>query len=136
MITVTAYQPSYFDHLVMLHETQGSHISHNLEPSWLPEIGYVATEGSIIVAIGFLRRVEGGYAQIDTLVTNADLEPLMRHEGISAVVDELILKARVLELKGIICHTSDEGILKRARAIGFKSIPQTIIGLTLVPDRV
>jgi len=61
------------------------------------------------VPAGFLRRVEPCYAQIDTLVSNAYCGSIMRHEGISKVVDALLADAKRLKLKGIIAHTADKG---------------------------
>lgn len=130
MIKVTHYQNDYFDHLVALHESQDSDFAQMLEPSMLPDIGYVAYEGSIVVAMGFLRIVEGGYGQIDTLVTNGDLSPTLRHNGVSEVVNYLIAKARIMKLKGLICLTNDEGILSRANSLGFHNTNQTAIALS------
>lgn len=131
MVQVTRYQTGFFDHLMALHESQKSPLVSMLEPEMLPEIGYIAFEGSIMIAAGFLRVVEGGYGQIDTLVTNGDLDRDMRHEGVSRVVDSLIIKAKAMKLIGLICLTADEGILKRAYELGFHNTNQTAIGLSL-----
>ncbi len=104
---------------------------HNIQYKTLPKIGYVATLGKQPIAVGFLRRVEPCFAQIDTLATNAYAGSILRHEGISKVVDALINEAKSLKLKGIIAHTQDSGTLVRAKAIGFHVVPQTIIALSL-----
>lgn len=83
------------------------------------------------IACGFLRRLEGGFAQIDTLTSNKHFGSKIRHEGIVVVVDALILEAKRLKLTGILALTSDQGILDRAKALGFHDIPQYVIGLKL-----
>lgn len=100
-------------------------------PETLPQIGYIATEGSIVVASGFLRQVEGRMALLDTLSTNKDCSPEMRHEGISAVVDALISRANQLELRYFLAFTVDDGIVKRAFDLGFNITNQRLIVLDL-----
>ncbi len=97
----------------------------------LPKVGYIAFMGDHPIAAGFLRRVEGGYAQLDTLVSNAQFGSQIRHEGIKKVVDSLIDEAKVLKLAGIIAFTADVGTLSRAEAIGFHVVKQSIIALRL-----
>lgn len=126
MIVVSAYQPSFYDHVAYLHESNSSELLETL-----PQIGYVATEGSIVVAAGFLRQVEGNMALLDTLATNKDCSPDMRHEGIAAVVDALISNAKQLELKYFMAFTVDDGIIKRAFDLGFAITNQRLIILDL-----
>lgn len=115
----------------MLHETNEISDTTFLNPDTLPKIGFIATEGAIPVCIGFLRMLEGGYAQIDTLVTNRDLTSHIRHEGISIVVNELLNKAKSLNLKGIISFTTSKDIIDRAQTLGFKQSNQQVIVLDL-----
>lgn len=102
----------------------------------LPAIGYIAMQSGFPVAAGFLRMVEGGYAQIDTLATNAKFKSEPRHKAISSVVDELIKSAKILELKGIIALSSDEGVLNRASSLGFHVVQQTVIALSLTKSHI
>lgn len=97
----------------------------------LPKIGYIAMMNGHPIAAGFLRRVEGGYAQLDTLTSNKFFGSQIRHEGIKKVVDALINDAKDLQLRGIIAFTRDLGILSRAEDIGFKTLEHTLIALKL-----
>jgi hypothetical protein len=115
----------------MFDTLQALHFTHNVTVTEVPALGFVAYDSATPIAAGFLRMVEGGYAQIDTLVSSASLSSEMRHEGVSKVVDALIQAARDLGLKGVYAHTSDEGVVKRAAALGFKHVPQMIIALPL-----
>lgn len=112
-----------------LHSVNGSDvpITHNT----LPKIGYIVYFGIQPIACGFLRRLEPFYAQIDTLASNKLFGAEIRNLGISAIVNTLLEDARRLKLQGIICHTADNGILKRAEALGFTVVPQTIIAKSL-----
>lgn len=129
MIVVSPYQPSMFDHLSYLHESNGKVLGET--PESLPQIGYIATEGSIVVAAGFLRKVEGKMALLDTLATNADCPPAIRHDGIQAIVNSLIDTAKQLELKYFMAFTVDDGIIKRALSLGFNVTDQRLIVLDL-----
>lgn len=95
----------------------------------LPKIGFMAIYNGHPVAAGFLRRVEGGYAQLDGLTSNPYFGSKIRHEGIDLVVDTLIQEAADLKLKGIIAFTKEPSIVSRAQEKGFKVIEQTLLAI-------
>ncbi len=97
----------------------------------LPKIGYIVYSGKTPLAAGFLRRLEPCYAQIDTLCSNKYLGGILRHQGITMIVDTLIADAKRLKLDGIVCHTKSNDVLKRAEALGFHAIDEKVIGLVL-----
>jgi hypothetical protein len=85
----------------------------------LPKIGYIALMNGHPIAAGFLRRVEGGYAQLDTLTSNKYFGSQIRHAGIVKVVDALLEDTKDLQLNGVIAFTRDVSIIKRAEDLGF-----------------
>ncbi len=97
----------------------------------LPKIGYITLMNKQPIAAGFLRRVEGGFGQMDTLVSNPYFGSQIRHIGINKVVDLLIDEAKTLKLHGVIGFTPDAGILKRAIDRGFHTVEQVFIALPL-----
>ena len=119
MVNITSYQKSYFDLLVGMYQSQYSADEDYILPETLPEIGYMAFEGAIPVCAGYLRRVEGGYAQIDGLVSNADVDSDIRHEHMTKLVDKLIEDAVNLGIIGLVCYTDNQDVLKRAKGLGF-----------------
>jgi hypothetical protein len=102
----------------MLKSNQYLHID-TVTMKTLPKIGYIALMNGHPIAAGFLRRVEGGYAQLDTLTSNPYFGSQIRHLGITKVVDTLIQDAKDLRLSGIIAFTRDYSVKSRAEAIGF-----------------
>lgn len=126
--------PFKFKHLPLLHDLLTSNqyegICH-IDMKTLPKIGYIVLLGKVPIAAGFLRRLEPCFAQIDTLASNAYMGSLVRHQGITMVVDALIADAKVLKLKGIVSHTSNQGVLKRAEVLGFHVVKETIIALPI-----
>lgn len=126
--------PFKFCHLPMLYEMLNSQqyldISH-ISMKTLPKIGYIALLNKQPIAAGFLRRVEGGYAQMDGLTSHAHFGGMIRHDCISKVVNRLLEDAKDLKLQGIIAFTKDRGVLKRAKELGFKTTEQTLIALPL-----
>jgi hypothetical protein len=130
-VIVSPYDESHFDLLVFLHETQASPTVKDLSPITLPKIGFIAMEDVMPVAAGFLRMIEGGFAQFDTLVSNGDLPSEMRHEGLTKLVDRIIQTAKEKQLLGLMCLTRDEGILNRAESLGFHRLYMIPIGLKL-----
>lgn len=97
----------------------------------LPKVGYIALLNSQPIAAGFLRRVEGGYAQIDTLVSNPYFGSQIRHLGIDIVVNSLIQDAKDLKLTGILAFTGEQSIVDRAKGRGFTVFDQKLIGVRL-----
>lgn len=133
LVKTTAYR-AYKHHkaLLSLHEKHSHPNAVLLSLEKMPKHGIVAYSSTDYIAMGFLRLIEGGYAQIDTLVSNPDCSPELRHRGISLVVDELIKKAKDLGLKSIISYTKDLSTVIRAEAIGFqKAVDYSIIILPL-----
>ena len=97
----------------------------------LPKIGYMALLNNQPIAAGFLRRVEGGYAQMDTLVSNPYFGSQIRNMGISKVVDCLMNDAKELRLTGILAFTIEQSIIDRAKDKGFTSFDHKLIGVRL-----
>jgi hypothetical protein len=118
--------------IIELHNSQNYMSIEQITMQNLPRIGYVAIMGGHPIACGFLRRVEGGFAQIDTLASNAFFGSKIRNDGITLIVDELINEAKRLKLRGIISMTNDQGVMTRAKAIGFHEVQQSIIALPIV----
>lgn len=132
-VSIFPFKHKYLKDLIELHRSQNYADLSSINMKTLPKIGYIAYLGGQPIAAGFLRRLEPCYAQIDTLVSSAHFGSATRHQGVSYIVDALITDAKRLKLKGIIAHTSDIGTLERAKSLGFHIIPQTVIGLPLLP---
>lgn len=98
----------------------------------LPKTGYIVLLGKQPIAAGFLRRVEGGYAQLDTFVSNPYYGSKLRHEAMELIVNSLLDEAKSMKLHGIIAITQDTGILKRSEKHGFAQINQILIGKSLI----
>lgn len=125
-------EPFKFKHLPMLLDILNSQDYNGISDitmQTLPKIGYIAIMNNQPIAAGFLRRVEPCYAQLDTLCSNKMFGSIIRHSGITKIVDELLREAKSLKLEGVIAHTKDDGILARAKLIGFHIIEQTVIGI-------
>ena len=122
----------HFEDLVAMHVAQGSSDANILKPKTLPQIGYIAFNDELEpLSAGFLRRVEGGYGQIDTLVSNPKFSSVIRHNALAAVVDALLHRARQLELEGIVSYTRDRSVISRALACGFQLLPHAVISFDL-----
>lgn len=131
LISCIPFKFKHYDNLIDMLEYQKCPWISEISMKTLPKIGYIAMMGKQPVAIGFLRRLEGGYAQLDTFATNPFLGSKIRNEGLDLVVKNLLDEAKSLRLNGILAITEDQGILNRAKFLGFNEIPQKLIGLRL-----
>lgn len=98
----------------------------------VPKIGFIATNFIEPVAMGFLRRVEGGFAQLDGLVTNPKSSSIDRSTCIDEIVTQLVTKAKEKGIKSIMAYSTYESILNRSVKHGFVPIPHSIIALSLI----
>lgn len=97
----------------------------------LPKTGYIVLMNGHPIAAGFLRRLEGGYAQIDGLTSNPHFGSRIRHEAIDLVVENLISDAKTLKLKGILALTKEQSIVNRAKDKGFQVVEQVVLAISL-----
>jgi hypothetical protein len=116
--------------LSMLDDRETEWIQH-ISYKTLPKIGYIVVFGKHPIAAGFLRRLEGGYGQLDTFVTSPHFGSMFRDGALNLIVDRLLDDAKSLDLLGIMAITKDEGIISRAKERGFNTIPQVLLGLDL-----
>ncbi len=118
-ISIIPFKFKNFNDLRELHHLQKYPQISEIKMKTLPKIGYIAYLGDSPIAAGFLRRVEGGFAQLDTFVSNPHFGSQVRHIGIEGVKSALLEEAKVLKLEGIIVLTDDGSIISRAVDTGF-----------------
>jgi hypothetical protein len=121
--------------LKLLHEmleTQSFKDISKITKRSLPKIGYICLLGDQPLAAGFLRRVESDIvAQIDGLTSNRNFGSILRHQAISEIVTLLINDAKALKIQGLIAFTKDNGVLDRAKDLGFVKHSESFISLTI-----
>ena len=133
-VNITEFNPKkHFEVLKDMHLAQHSKSYDYIILETLPKIGYMVYSDTEYhyVAAGFLRMIEGGFCQIDTLVTNPNLTGDIRNAGLELVVDTLIEKAEALDLQGIVSYTTDNSVISRALGLGFKLLDHKVISLQL-----
>lgn len=130
-ITIHPFKFKHFKDLQEILKSNDYLGLNHIEMKTLPKIGYIVYKGKTPIAAGFLRRLEPCYAHIDTLCSNKYCGSILRHEGVSTVVNTLLQDAKRLKLKGLIATTTDQGILARAKDLGFHIINETLIGLPI-----
>jgi len=127
-VSITPFKYKHYAALIeMLTSNQADFVKF-LDYKTLPKMGYIALLNDQPVAAGFLRRVEGGYGQLDTFASNPYFGSKIRHEGLTLVAETLLADAKDLKLKGLLLITKDPGILHRAQAKGFTVINQILMG--------
>lgn len=96
-----------------------------------PEVGFISYYRGEAVACAFIRRVEGGFAMLDGLVTNPDFPSDIRHNALDWLVEHLIKQAKSMKLNSLIATSQDKNTLLRAMKHGFVQLPLTCIALDL-----
>lgn len=89
----------------------------------VPSMGFIVPG----IAAGFLRQCEGNVAIIDSLVTNPDACPVVRHYQLNKIYDWLIAEAESQGIKKLIGFTRDEHTLRRSLDHGFVISPYTFL---------
>lgn len=107
------------------------HKAHIAKAEEMPAIGFVAYYDGQPGAMAFLRRVEGGYGQLDGLVSNPESLGSHRSACIDAVVKEVINEAKAKGIKALMAYSIDKNTLVRSLSHGFVQQPHTLIALDL-----
>ncbi len=97
----------------------------------LPRHGYVVFSGNLAVCCGFLRRVEGKVGQVDSFVSNGNIDSQTRHIALQLLVETIIKRAKTLKLRGIMAFSNDKSIQARAVETGFHVMHDFVIALPL-----
>ncbi len=94
----------------------------------VPQVGYVVydDEGEP-AAMAFLRMVEGGFAQLDGLITNPEKAPAVRNSAVDLAVSNIVTEAKRMKLKRLIAFSADANTLVRSERHGFAKLLHTAI---------
>ena len=132
MIFVAPYKhDTHYDLMVDGLQQRGAYVTPGDE---VPKIGYVGFNGQKFLAMAFLRRVEGGFGQLDGLVSNPEAPGSERHEGIDIVVENVLRTAKELGIKNITATSVDSSTLMRSNKHGFVKLPHTLIAVNTSGD--
>jgi hypothetical protein len=96
-----------------------------------PAIGFVALHGELFVAATFVRQVEGGYGQLDGIVTNPRALGALRHEAQDLLFQACIEAAKAKGIKGLMGYTVAKSTGERSIRHGFEKLPHTLYVLNL-----
>jgi hypothetical protein len=97
----------------------------------IPLIGYISFIDEMPIAAAFLRRVEGGYGQIDGLVSNPECPGHLRHQALDIVIKKCIQDAKVLKLKNLMAFSIDVAAMARAKRLNFVELPHCLLAIDL-----
>lgn len=97
------------------------------EASEFPAIGYITYLEDVPVAVAFLRKVEGGFAQLDGLCTNPAVESTIRDKALDIVVTTILLAARDHGFKNVIAFTKDKNTRLRSQKHGFVELHEAAV---------
>lgn len=119
------------EHYAMLIEWLTVHKAYLSPIDEIPEYGFVAYCDDVPTAMAFIRRVEGGYAQLDGLTSNPSQPAKSRSDAIDLVVARIKYKAKALGIKSLIAFSLDKNTLERSKSHGF--VPMDKHNLIVLP---
>ena len=90
----------------------------------LPSFGLIAHEDGKVVAAGFLRRVEGGYAMLDSYITNPHATSDQRNRALDTITSKLISISNAHGVTKLFTFTLDQGIADRAVRLGLTHLAE------------
>lgn len=98
----------------------------------LPKLGFLIGAKDLgPIAIGFLRQCENNVGMIDSMITNPEIDPMIRNEAIDFLVLRLIAAAKQKQIYKIFGFSSDRNTLLRAQRLGFNLLSQKLVSLTV-----
>jgi hypothetical protein len=97
----------------------------------LPELGYMAWHNGMAIGAIFLRRCEGEAGIVDSLISNPDAQPQLRHIALDALINHIVDQARKVGVKMLLGYTVDASTLERSTRLGFKQSPYQVVVMDL-----
>ncbi len=119
------YEPSDKMYIGALLHMRKMDVEESLQS--LPETGYIVFQDNFPVAAGFLRRVEGGFGQVDSYITDPSVPGKQRDQALDLITDALIKRAKELELRGIVAFSVDQNTISRSLRHGFAALGHVVI---------
>lgn len=122
------YKETDFTSIIQMHALRDLPYPNSNE---LPQIGCIIKENDTPIVAAFLRRVEGGYAQIDTLISNPNVDKSLRDIAIDKCLKLLVNCAKTLKLRGLVSFCEVPASITRAEKHGFKQLNHKLMGISL-----
>lgn len=85
----------------------------------LPEFGLVAIENDVMIAAGFIRKIEGMDAFLDSYISNPVYSPETRHIALDRITTKLIGIAKYEGVRHLYAFSADSNTQCRANTHGF-----------------
>lgn len=85
----------------------------------LPRIGIVVYEEDHFIAAGFLRTCEGGYALLDSYISDPTMPPSIRDQALDMITKRLVKIGDSTGYRQIITISLDSNTLSRSQRHGF-----------------
>lgn len=97
----------------------------------LPEFGLIAVDGGEPVAMGFIRKMEGNYALLDSYITHADAPAELRDRALDIITYKLIKIAKDNDISKLIAFSGEPSIIARSINHGMILMPFATTVLSL-----
>lgn len=91
----------------------------SLQKEDLPKEGAVAFYYGMAVAMGFLRKIEGNMAMLDSYITDPEMAADWRNACLDQLTSHLVGVAKKEKITGLIAYSQDTHTIKRAQQHGF-----------------
>lgn len=115
------------NHLELVSEWLKARGMNEMLAQEVPQFGFICFNEHEPICAGFLRKVEGGYMFMDSLITNPIAAPHLRNKAINLVVTELIELAKDLKITKILAYSTDSNTLERSKKYGFRALPENVV---------
>lgn len=89
----------------------------------LPAYGLIAIKDGEPIAYGAIRTIEGGYAMLDSYITNGSASPELRNRALDIITYKLIKTAKENNITGLFAFSQDKSIFERSVRHGMEHIP-------------
>ena len=93
----------------------------------LPEHGLIALEGDTPIAMGFIRRVEGLSAMLDSYITAPNASSEARGRAVTIITRKLLHWAKSGGCMRMMSFSLEPSFVTRAEALGFVPMPHKLL---------
>lgn len=101
----------------------------------IPECGFMASHFDRPLACSFLRRCEGGFGIMDSVVADKYADGALKSEALDLLFEAVINQARDFRMTNVVGFTVKNSMIKKAKSFGYKESDHKLMVLEIPKEQ-
>jgi hypothetical protein len=97
----------------------------------LPECGFMASHFDRPIACAFLRRCEGGFGIMDSVIADKYVDGSLKSQGLDLLFEFITNQARDFKMTNVLGFTVKNSMIKKSKSFGYKESDHKLMVLEI-----